>query len=56
MNGNSIASIHTITDDREKAIKEVYQTGSGLHTGEVVVSQEVLDQWNKMSLEEKTKF
>jgi len=40
--------------DREKAIKEHHDTP--LVNGEIYVSPEVLEQWNKMSMEEKNKF
>jgi len=54
MNRQSSASARTLNDDPEKAIKEQYQAGP--YGGEIVVSRQVLEQWNAMSLEEKKHF
>lgn len=51
MNDDSVA---TLNGDREKGVKELHD--SAPYSGEIVVSPEVLEQWNAMSLEEKTKF
>jgi len=50
------SSMNTLAVDGQgdKAVKEHYDTG--LYSGEAVVGTEVLDQWNAMSFEEKTKF
>src|SRR5271156_487537 len=50
------SSMNTLAVDGQgdKAVKEHYDTG--LYSGEAVVGTEVLDQWNAMSIEEKTKF
>jgi hypothetical protein len=48
-------STTTVEPDREKGlVNENFEAGP--YTGEIVVSQEALDQWNGMSIEEKTKF
>jgi hypothetical protein len=48
-------STATVIDvDPEKGIQERFAAGS--HTGEIVVSQATLDEWNNMSPEDKIAF
>jgi hypothetical protein len=57
MNRNSTTSGHTLNvsaSDKEKGIKD--QLESGPIAGEIIVSPEVLEQWNSMPLEEKLHF
>lgn len=48
---NQRDSMATGNEDQENEYHE-----TPLYGGDVIVSQEVLDQWNSMSLEEQTKF
>ena len=52
MNRDSTA---TLDPDREKGVLKLHDEGRP-SSGEIVVSQEVLEKWNGMSIEEKTKF
>lgn len=57
MNRNSTTSGHTLNatpSDKEKGIKD--QLESGPIAGEIIVSPEILEQWNSMPLEEKLHF
>jgi hypothetical protein len=60
MNRDSTASGHTLdASDKEKGIQEKGiqdQLESGPIAGEIIVSPEILDQWNSMPLEEKLHF
>jgi hypothetical protein len=56
MNHDKTGSAYSLNEDREKVTTEAYEAAAGLYAGEVVVSQEVLEQWNQMPLEEKVKF
>jgi hypothetical protein len=49
-------SADTIADDRENGTKEGYLAAAALYTGEIVVSQETLNEWNEMTSEDKVKF
>jgi len=52
MNRDSTA---TLDGDREKGVvKEHFDAGA--YTGDIVVTQEIFDQWNGMSHEEKRRF
>jgi hypothetical protein len=55
MNRQSTASGHTLQGtDKEKALEERLE--SGPITGEIIVSQEITEQWNAMPLEKKLHF
>ena len=54
MRRESTSSIPSITADPEKLVQEYFAAGS--HTGHIVVSQAILDEWNNMSPEEKIAF
>lgn len=48
-------STNTLDGEREKGlVKEHFEAAA--YSGDLLVTQEVFDQWNGMSLEEKTKF
>jgi len=55
MTRHSTVSARTLEGaDKEKALEERLE--SGPITGEIIVSQEITEQWNAMSLEEKLHF
>jgi len=54
MNRQSTASARTLEGDREKQLEERLE--SGPISGEIIVSQEITEQWNTMPLEEKLRF
>ena len=55
MTRHSTASARTLEGtDKEKALEERLE--SGPITGEIIVSQEITEQWNAMSLEQKLHF
>jgi hypothetical protein len=55
MNRDSTASGNTLNaTDKEKGLQDRLE--SGPIAGEIIISPEVLDQWNSMPLEEKLHF
>jgi hypothetical protein len=54
MNRTSTASGRTLEGGHEKPIKEDFK--AGLYSGEIVISPEVLEEWNSMSPEDKRHF
>lgn len=51
MNRKSSASLEA---DAEKSVREQYEPG--LYDGDIIVRHEILDQWNRMSIEQKASF
>lgn len=54
MNRQSTTSARTLDGSGDKAVKEEYT--AGLYSGEFVVSPETLEEWNRMSPEDKKHF